>query len=453
MSTDDRLSPQTRKVVLALVFGAVLPLLDTSIVNIAVHSLSGVFGAPVVRTQWVITGYGLASALAIPLSGWATRRFGAARVWITALAAFTITSILCASAWSIESLIAFRLVQGLAAGFSIPLMQTLMVTSADKAQATRAMTAVGLPAIIAPAIAPLLGGVLLDVFGWRSIFLINVPIGIAAVLLALRHLRRGPADHATRFDSIGYLLLAPGLLAAVYGLTTVGPQASRIGSVLLFAGALLIAGYVLHTRRVPSPLVDITLFIRRSFTSAWLTLVIASIVFYGGLFLIPLHYQQNFAYTAFAAGLLLALQSVGAYFSRMMINRLTGRWGACATAYLFIACAVVGTLPFAVPVGQTAGWPIVQGVGLLVRGGGIGALTVLTMSATYHQLTPGEVVHASTVSRLATQLGSALGVVVCTILIAITGGVQSTTFLYLTAFTALMAITAVWLPRGPIVRK
>lgn len=453
MSQDDRLSPETRRVVLALIFGAVLPLLDTSIVNVAVHSLGETFDSPVALTQWVITGYGLASALAIPLSGWVTRRFGAARVWIAALVVFTVASILCASAWSIESLIVFRFAQGVAAGFSIPIMQTLMVTSAGKTQATRAMTAVGLPAVIAPAIAPLIGGVLLDGIGWRSIFLINVPIGVVAILLALRRLHRDPADRTARIDAGGYLLLAPGLLAAIYGLTNTGNGASWVSIGVLAAGVLLIAGYVIHARRTDAPLVDVRLFARGSFASAWSTLVIASIVFYGGLFLIPLHYQTNLATTALAAGLLLTIQSVGAYISRSLSNWLITCWGTRATAYLFIACTIIGTLPFATPADQTTGWLIAQAIGLFVRGGGIGALTVLTMSAIYHQLAPDEVVHASTAGRLATQLGSALGVSVCTILIALTETVRPATFAYLTVFTALMAVTAARLPPGPVARK
>lgn len=165
MSTHDRLTPATRHVVVTLVFGAILPLLDTSISNVAIHGLGDSFGTSVAVSQWVISGYGLASTLAIPLSGWATRRFGARRVWLTALSVFTLASALCASAWSTGALIAFRVIQGFATGFSIPIMQTLVVTSAGKAQATRAMTAIGLPAVIAPAVAPLLGGMLIDTLG------------------------------------------------------------------------------------------------------------------------------------------------------------------------------------------------------------------------------------------------------------------------------------------------
>ena len=453
MQEEEKLDPQTRRVVIALVFGSSLPLLDISIVNVAIHSIGEDFNAPIVLAQWVITGYGLASTMAIPLSGWATRRFGAKNLWITALAVFTIASILCAVSTHIDMLIAFRILQGFAAGFSVAVMQTLIVTNAGKDQATRAITAIGLPAVIAPAIAPLLGGLLVDAIGWRAIFLINVPIGIAAIALATHYLERTPADTAAQLDRTGYLLLAPGLLAVVYGFTTIGHMNSWTSIIVLAAGAGLIGYFVLHALRAPSPLIDVRLFAHPSFASAWATLAIASTVFYGGLFLIPLHYQGNYAYTALHAGLLLALQSVGAYFSRSASKKFIARWGTRKTVYMCIAATIIGTLPFAFPIGQATCWLILQGCGLFVRGGGIGALTVLTMSATYHGLTKDEVVHASAAGRIATQLGSALGVSVCTVLMTLTHGVGWSTFAYFTVFTTLMAATATRLPRGTVVRK
>lgn len=284
MQEEEKLDPQTRRVVIALVFGSILPLLDISIVNVAIHSIGEAFNAPIVLAQWVITGYGLASTMAIPLSGWATRRFGAKNLWITALTTFTVASILCAVSTHIDMLIAFRVLQGFAAGFSVAVMQTLIVTNAGKDQATRAITAIGLPAVIAPAIAPLLGGLLVDVIGWRAIFLINVPIGIAAIALAVHYLERTPADPAAQLDRMGYLLLAPGLLAAVYGFTTIGHMSSWASGILLAAGAGLIGYFVLHALRASSPLIDVRLFTHASFSSAWATLAIASTVFYGGLF-------------------------------------------------------------------------------------------------------------------------------------------------------------------------
>lgn len=176
-------------------------------------------------------------------------------------------------------------------------------------------------------------------------------------------------------------------------------------------------------------------------------------VFYGGLFLIPLYYQDNLGLPAFAAGLLLGLQGLGAYASRILANRLVAVWGVRATAYLFIGCTVLGTVPFALPVPQDGPWLAVAGLALIVRGGGVGALTVLTMSATYHRLPAGDVVHASTAGRIATQFGSALGVAVCAVLVTVTAGITPVTFAYLGVVTALMAATAIALPRGKVVRN
>ncbi|MGK2350622.1 MFS transporter [Cutibacterium sp. V947] len=169
MSTQDRLTPATRHVVVALVFGAILPLLDTSISNVAIHGLGDSFGTSVAVSQWVISGYGLASTLAIPLSGWATRRFGARRVWLTALSVFTLASALCASAWSIGALIAFRVIQGFATGFSIPIMQTLVGDQCGQGAGNPSDDCDRVTRSDCAAVAPLLGGMLIDTLGWRAI--------------------------------------------------------------------------------------------------------------------------------------------------------------------------------------------------------------------------------------------------------------------------------------------
>ncbi|MDO4606491.1 MAG: MarR family transcriptional regulator [Bowdeniella nasicola] len=150
--------------------------------------------------------------------------------------------------------------------------------------------------------------------------------------------------------------------------------------------------------------------------------------------------------------LLLALLGVGAYISRSLANGLVIRLGTRATVYLFITCTIIGTLPFALPIPHTATWLFVDAAGLIVRGGGIGALTMLTMSALYHQMPAEYIVHASAFSRVATQLGSALGVAICTFLLALTGGVGATTFAYLTLITAFLGATSCALPRGGIRR-
>ncbi len=454
MISDSPLTASTRKVVIALVFGALLPLLDASVINVAIRPLTSIFHTTVSLTQWVITGYALASTVAITLTGYLTQKFGATAIWKAAIIVFTVASILCALAWNIETLIGFRILQGAAAGLSMPVMQTILITSAGKEQATRAMTAVGLPAVIAPVLGPLLGGLLLQTFGWQSIFLINAPIGTIAFVLATRILRRAhPNDRRVRLDLTGFMLLAPGLILSVYALTTSENTGNGLLPFTLMAIAvILVGGYWFWAERTRVPLIDTVVFSYRTFVSAWLSLTLASIVFYGGLFLVPLFYQTVVGYSPLHSGLLLALLGVGAYISRSLANGLVIRLGTRATVYLFITCTIIGTLPFALPIPHTATWLFVDAAGLIVRGGGIGALTMVTMSALYHQMPAEYIVHASAFSRVATQLGSALGVAICTFLLALTGGVGATTFAYLTLITAFLGATSCALPRGRIRR-
>lgn len=169
--------------------------------------------------------------------------------------------------------------------------------------------------------------------------------------------------------------------------------------------------------------------------------------------LIPLYYQTLCSYTPLQAGLLLALLGIGANISRTVTNRLTTRWGTRATAWLFITCTVIGTLPFAIPATQDTDRLLIEALELVIRGGGIGALTILTMSALHHQMPAEHIVHVSASSRVATPLGSTLGAAICTALLATTGRVSHATFVYLSALTAVLTITALALPRGQVIRR
>ncbi|WP_165241833.1 DHA2 family efflux MFS transporter permease subunit [Corynebacterium lizhenjunii] len=455
MGTDGKLNPHTRKVVAVLICGAILPLLDVSVVNVAVRPLSEGLHSTVGTAQWIITGYALSSTIAIVLTGFASQKFGETTLWRAALCMFTVASALCGLAWSIESLIGFRLLQGFAAGLSMPVMQTLLVMNAGKDQAVRAMTAVGLPAVIAPVLGPLVGGLLLDTLGWRSIFLINLPIGAIAIFLAFRVLPgAGRVKAEVRLDVRGFLLITPGLILAVYGLTTAGNSSSIvIPGVSLFAAGVLIVAYIVRSRYVEQPLLDPAVFAIPTFRSAWLTLILASIVFYGGLFLIPLYYQSVRGFRPAQVGFLLAFLGVGAMLSRSFANGLTSRWGTRVTSYIFILCTVIGTVPFAFSNANAGEWLIVEAVALIVRGAGIGALTMLTMSALYHNMPPDDIVHVSALSRVATQLGGALGVAVCALLLPLTGGIGHATFVNLCVITSGLAFTACQLPRGKVVRE
>jgi len=174
--TDGTLPKELVRVALVLVFGAVAPMLDTTMVNIAVNHFSRDFHASLETVQWVMTGYVLALAIAVPFSGWLVQRFEGKAVYFIAELLFLLSSLLAGLAWNIESLIAFRIVQGFAAGLIIPLLTMLLVQAAGQDQMGRLMAIVGLPIILGPILGPVAGGLLVEYVSWRWIFYINVPI-------------------------------------------------------------------------------------------------------------------------------------------------------------------------------------------------------------------------------------------------------------------------------------
>src|SRR3954469_654936 len=214
-----------------VVCGAVMTILDSTIVNVAIERLGQAFDARLSTIQWVSSAYLLAIAAVIPLAGWAVDRFGTRRVFMTAVAAFAAGSLLCGLAWSAEALIALRVLQGLGGGLVMPVGMTILAHAAGPERMGRVMALVGVPMLLAPALGPVIGGALLDGASWRLIFFINLPIAVVALVLAARVLPRTTVRRDTRLDVVGLALLAPGLAGLIAGLTS---------PVWLVAGVLLV---------------------------------------------------------------------------------------------------------------------------------------------------------------------------------------------------------------------
>jgi EmrB/QacA subfamily drug resistance transporter len=392
-----------------VVCGAVMTILDSTIVNVAIERLAVVFDSRLSAIQWVSTAYLLAIAAVIPVAGWAVDRFGTRRVFMGAVAAFAGGSLLCGLAWSAGSLIAFRVLQGLGGGLVMPVGMTILAHAAGRDRMGRAMAIVGVPMLLAPAIGPVLGGALLDGASWRLIFFVNLPVAALALVLAARVLPRDGIRRPTRFDLLGLALLSPGLVALVAGL------ASPAGPVWLVAGVVLITAFVLHARRVEHPLIDVAIFRDRVVAAATATTLLFGAAFFGSLLLLALYYQLARDLSATATGLVLAAQGVGAMLTMPVAGKLTDRIGAGSVVRVGVALVLLGTLPFAFVADDVPGWLLV--CGLFLRGAGMGATLMPAMAAAYTALPEPAVARAASALEIVQRAGATLGIALLAVIL------------------------------------
>src|SRR3954454_7116562 len=223
-----------------VVLGTIMSILDTTIVNVAIETLGRDLGASLSSIQWVSTGYLLALATVIPLTGWSMERFGGRRMWMLSVVLFLLGSTLCGLAWSTGSLILFRVLQGFGGGMIMPIGQAILAQAAGPQRMGRIMSVIGVPTLLGPILGPVIGGLIVDNVSWRWIFFVNLPVGAIALALAARILPGAEVGRARpSLDLRGLLLLSPGLAALVYGLSEFGIEGG-LGSAKVIVG--LVAG-------------------------------------------------------------------------------------------------------------------------------------------------------------------------------------------------------------------
>ncbi|HET6448511.1 MAG TPA: DHA2 family efflux MFS transporter permease subunit [Conexibacter sp.] len=421
--TTDRGSAALDRGLLAIatvvVVGSIMSILDATIVNIAINHLSSDFDAPLPTIQWVATGYLLALATVIPLTGWAADRFGTKRLYMTSLALFLAGSALSGMAWSAHSLIAFRVLQGLGGGMIMPAGMTILTQAAGPERVGRVMSVIGAPMLLGPILGPVLGGWLVDDVGWRWIFYVNVPIGALALVLAFRILKPDRPQPSHRLDVLGLLLLSPGLALLVYGLAETGSHGSFAGAQAVaptIAGALLIAGFVRHALRTQEPLIDVRLFARRVPAVSAITMSLLAAAFFGAMLLLPLYYQVARDQSALDAGLLMIPQGVGAALMMPVGGRVVDRTGARRVVLPGLVCVLLGFGTFT-QVGADTSF-VLLGAASFVTGMGIGLAMMPTMAAAYQTLAQAEVARATTTFNIAQRGFGALGVALLSVILA-----------------------------------
>src|SRR5690348_16336206 len=274
---DGKLDRRILTIASVVVLGAIMSILDTTVVNVALNTLARDFQTDLPTIQWIVTGYTLALATVIPVTGWAADRFGTKRLYMLSIGLFIAGSALSGLAWSAGSLIAFRVLQGLGGGMLMPAGMTILTRAAGPQRVGRVMAIIGVPMLLGPILGPILGGWLVDDVSWRWIFFINVPIGIFALFLSLRVLPRDQPSPHERLDVLGLLLLSPGLALVIFGLAKSASKGSFSAPEVwlpALVGFILLAAFVWHGLRTPHALVDLRLYKNHVFTNSSVTLVL-----------------------------------------------------------------------------------------------------------------------------------------------------------------------------------
>lgn len=303
--------------------------LDATIVNVAVPTIAIDLGVTPLSLKAVLTSYTLSLAVFIPISGWMADRFGTRRVFALAVALFMAGSLLCGLSTSAPFLVASRIVQGAGGAMMTPVGRLALVRTFPRSQMISAMNYVVIPALIGPLLGPLAGGMIVHWFPWRTIFFVNLPIGLAGFYMIRRYMPDYRDDKVPRADRLGFLLFGAGVALLSYVLEVFGEHSWSAGPLVGMAtgGVILLALYGWHARRIVAPLLQLTLFRIRTFRVAVAGGFITRLGIGGMPFLLPLLYQVGLGYEPWQAGLLTTPQAVAAILMKVMSRWVLARWG------------------------------------------------------------------------------------------------------------------------------
>ena len=409
-----------KRVVSVVILGSFMTVMDTTIVNVALDTFGRRFHGSISNVQWVVTSYLLALTLLIPVSGWAARRFGARRVYVWALALFTLGSLLCGLGSSLSALIVFRVIQGVGGGIIFPVGLMIMAQAAGPSRLGRASSMMFVPAVMAPVFGPTLGGVLIQHLGWSSIFFVNVPVGLLGVVAALRWL---PADNrlgdAGRLDVVGFLLLSVGMPAITYGLSEVGItggfRSPRV-IVPVVVGTVLSAVFVHRSRRIARPLLDIRVCSNHVFAAAIAVTFVLGSAFYGSYILMPLFFQEVRHDSVSLAGALVGPQGLGAAITMWWAGRRMDGRRAEPVVLVGVTLMVLATVALAALGAHSPVW--IAPTAMFARGLGVGLSIMPTMVIALAAVPAASISRASPVLNVTQRLSASLGTALFAMILA-----------------------------------
>jgi EmrB/QacA subfamily drug resistance transporter len=393
-------------------------------VAVAQRTFPDIFGTTQAQVAWTATGYALALAMVIPLTGWAADRFGTKRLYILAIVLFTAGSALCSTASSLEMLVFFRVLQGLGGGMLMPLGMTIMTKEAGPERLGRVMAILGVPMLLGPIFGPILGGWLIDIASWHWIFLINVPIGIVATVYAWRVLDRDEVHPSESFDFIGMLLLSPGLALFLYGVSSI-PAAKQEHDTMLtnqvvipsIIGLALIAAFVPWALRKSNihPLVQLRLFTNRYMTVAVVTMTLFAMAFFGASLLFTLYFQQVRGESPLSSGWLVAPQGFGAMVTMPIAGFLADKIGPGKVVLTGLVLDTVG-MGMLIPVDEKTSYAYII-TSFVVMGLGMGSTMMPVFTAALASLKHHDIARGSTLMNITQQIAISMGTALFSVLL------------------------------------
>lgn len=402
--------PLDRSIPLVVAAGLFMEQLDSTVIATALPAMAVDLGIPAVRLNLAITSYLVAMAVFIPASGWVADRFGARRVFVSAMGLFVLGSLVCGASTSLPVLILGRLAQGLGGAMMTPVGRLVMLRSVPKDRLISAMAWLTVPALLGPVLGPPLGGLLTTVTSWRWIFWINLPIGLAGMMLALRLLPPIREEVVPPFDGLGFVTSGIGLTAVVFAFETAGrdvvPASVQFTTFVL--GAALMTAYVWHARRLERPLIDLGLLRLPTFRAA----VLGGSIFRLGVgalpFLLPLQLQLGFGRSALESGLTTFVAAIGAIAMKMTARPIIARFGFRTTLVADALIAGVFMAAIGLVGAETPVWIL---MGLLLIGGFFRSLEFTAINTVaFSEVSEAEMSRATAFSAMMQQLSISAGV-------------------------------------------
>jgi EmrB/QacA subfamily drug resistance transporter len=391
-----------------------MSVLDTSIVNVAIPEMQGVFGVTADDIEWIATSYTLVLGVVVPASSWLGNRFGMTRLYNLSLLTFAAGSALCGIAWDLESMIVFRILQAIPGGVLPVVTLSMLYQIVPKEKIGSAMGIYGLGVVVAPAVGPTLGGYLVEYVDWRLIFLINVPIGVLGAIGAFFLLPGFPGRPAGRFDVLGFLTIATGLSSLLLALSegqSWGWTSYEV-VILVIIGVLCLALFVVVELAVDNPLLDVRVFLIWPYTNSLLLISLLSVGLFSVLFYIPVYLQQARGLGAFEAGLLLMPQALVMAVLMPVAGQLYDRIGARWPAVTGLLIMTLATYLMQDLTATTSEGEIIGLLALRAFGTGLSMMPIMTSGIS---AVPPEIVgSASAFNNVAQRVSSALGLAALT---------------------------------------